>query len=53
VDIHRKPGFDPCELFVTSRVRAGLRLLPKRIGLRYRMDDFHDWPRGILGQRAG
>jgi hypothetical protein len=38
VDIHRKPGFDPCELFMTSRVRAGMRLLQKRLGLRYRMD---------------
>lgn len=38
VDIHRKPGYDPCELFMTSPIRAGLRLLQKRVGLRYRMD---------------
>lgn len=38
VDIHRKPGYDPCELFMTSPVRAGLRLLQKKIGMRYRMD---------------
>ena len=38
VDIHRKPGFDPCELFMTSRPRAGLRLLQKMLGFRYRMD---------------
>lgn len=38
VDIHRKPGYDPCELFMTSTVRAGLRLLQKKIGMRYRMD---------------
>lgn len=38
VDIHRKPGYDPCELFLTSRVRAGARLLQKKLGLRYRMD---------------
>lgn len=38
VDIHRKPGYDPCELFMTSSVRAGLRLLQKKIGMRYRMD---------------
>ena len=22
VDIHRKPGYDPCELFMTSKLRA-------------------------------
>jgi predicted AlkP superfamily pyrophosphatase or phosphodiesterase len=38
VDIHRKPGFDPCELFATSRVRAALRLAQKLAGFRYRMD---------------
>ncbi|MEL6898819.1 MAG: alkaline phosphatase family protein, partial [Planctomycetota bacterium] len=38
VDIHRKPGYDPCELFMTSRVRAALRLLQKKVGMRYRMD---------------
>jgi len=38
VDIHRKPGYDPCELFMTSPVRAGLRLLQKKLGMRYRMD---------------
>jgi len=38
VDIHRKPGYDPCELFMTSRWRAAARLLQKRIGFRYRMD---------------
>ncbi|MEM6471323.1 MAG: alkaline phosphatase family protein, partial [Planctomycetota bacterium] len=38
VDIHRKPGYDPCELFMTSKMRAGLRLLQKKIGMRYKMD---------------
>ncbi len=38
VDIHRKPGYDPCELFMTSRLRAAARLLQKKLGLRYRMD---------------
>ncbi len=38
VDIHRKPGYDPCELFMTSPFRAGMRLLQKKIGMRYRMD---------------
>ncbi len=38
VDIHRKPGYDPCELFMTSPVRAALRLVQKKLGMRYRMD---------------
>ncbi len=38
VDIHRKPGYDPCELFMTSPWRAAARLLQKKLGLRYRMD---------------
>lgn len=43
VDIHRKPGYDPLELFVDPalpfpRVRVARRLLAKRLGLRYRMD---------------
>jgi predicted AlkP superfamily pyrophosphatase or phosphodiesterase len=38
VDIHRKPGYDPCELFMTSKVRAAGRLLQKKLGFRYRMD---------------
>ncbi len=38
VDIHRKPGYDPCELFMTSKPRAMLRLAQKKLGFRYRMD---------------
>ncbi|MGH0037543.1 MAG: alkaline phosphatase family protein [Myxococcota bacterium] len=38
VDIHRKPGFDPCELFGTSTVRPLLRLGQKALGFRYLMD---------------
>ncbi|MGV3482986.1 MAG: alkaline phosphatase family protein [Planctomycetaceae bacterium] len=38
VDIHRKPGYDPCELFMTSKFRAMGRLAQKKLGLRYRMD---------------
>lgn len=38
VDIHRKPGYDPCELFATSRVRALARVAQKKLGFRYRMD---------------
>lgn len=38
VDIHRKPGYDPCELFMTSKLRAAFRLAQKKLGFRYRMD---------------
>lgn len=38
VDIHRKPGYDPCELFMTSKWRAAMRLAQKKLGYRYRMD---------------
>lgn len=38
VDIHRKPGYDPCELFMTSKLRAATRLMQKKLGFRYRMD---------------
>jgi predicted AlkP superfamily pyrophosphatase or phosphodiesterase len=43
VDIHRKPGYDPAELFLdpalkAPRLRLARRLLQKRLGFRYRMD---------------
>jgi predicted AlkP superfamily pyrophosphatase or phosphodiesterase len=43
VDIHRKPGYDPCELFVDPRlrlpaVRVARRLAQKKLGFRYLMD---------------
>ncbi len=38
VDIHRKPGYDPCELFKTSTTRAVFRVAQKKLGLRYKMD---------------
>jgi predicted AlkP superfamily pyrophosphatase or phosphodiesterase len=38
VDIHRKPGYDPVELFATSKLRAVARLAQKKLGFRYRMD---------------
>jgi predicted AlkP superfamily pyrophosphatase or phosphodiesterase len=38
VDIHRKPGYDPVELFMTSRLRAAARLAQKKLGFRYKMD---------------
>jgi predicted AlkP superfamily pyrophosphatase or phosphodiesterase len=43
VDIHRKPGYDPCELFLDpaqplAKAKIGLTLLKKKMGLRYYMD---------------
>ena len=43
VDIHRKPGYDPAELFVDPTLKApmakvGLRVLQKKLGFRYLMD---------------
>jgi predicted AlkP superfamily pyrophosphatase or phosphodiesterase len=43
VDIHRKPGYDPAELFLDPAIRlpklkVGLALLKKTLGFRYLMD---------------
>jgi predicted AlkP superfamily pyrophosphatase or phosphodiesterase len=43
VDIHRKPGFDPVELFIDPqlrfpKLRIAYRLLQKSLGFRYLMD---------------
>ena len=43
VDIHRKPGYDPAELFVDPSItlpkaRIGWKLLRKMLGFRYLMD---------------
>ena len=38
VDIHRKPGYDPCELFITSKLRAMRKVAQKKLGFRYSMD---------------
>jgi predicted AlkP superfamily pyrophosphatase or phosphodiesterase len=43
VDIHRKPGFDPVELYIDPEIRipqakVGLTLLKKQLGFRYLME---------------
>ena len=43
VDIHRKPGYDPVELFVDPKIKfpklkVGAKLLKKKLGFRYLMD---------------
>lgn len=42
VDIHRKPGYDPAELFFDpadrlAKAKAGVNLVKKKVGLRYAM----------------
>jgi predicted AlkP superfamily pyrophosphatase or phosphodiesterase len=58
VDIHRKPGYDPAELFLASerigtKLRIGWRLAQKLLGFRYLMDviPLHgDWVKGSHGR---
>lgn len=43
VDIHRKPGYDPVELFIDPKIplaplKVGFRLAQKALGFRYLMD---------------
>jgi predicted AlkP superfamily pyrophosphatase or phosphodiesterase len=43
IDIHRKPGYDPCELFFDPKLwqpklRAGWRLLQQKLGFRILLD---------------
>jgi predicted AlkP superfamily pyrophosphatase or phosphodiesterase len=43
VEIHRKPGYDPAELFFNPadpmvKAKAGLNLVKKKVGLRYTMN---------------
>jgi len=38
VDIHKKPGYDPVEMFITSKLRVAYKLMRKKLGLRYVMD---------------
>ncbi len=43
VDIHTKPGYDPAELLIDPQIsfpklKAGARLLQKKLGFRYNMD---------------
>ena len=60
VDIHRKPGYDPCELFldpklVAPKLRIARRLLAKKLGFRTLFDVISLDPslvRGSHGLRA-
>jgi predicted AlkP superfamily pyrophosphatase or phosphodiesterase len=58
VEIHRKPGYDPAELFLdpadgTAKARAALGLVRKKVGLRYAMNVVPldgRWVRGTHGR---
>lgn len=57
VEIHRKPGYDPAELFLDpgdSRVklRAGLALARKKLGLRYTMNVIPLDPASVRGSHG-
>ncbi len=57
VDIHRKPGFDPSELFLDPKLRApkariATRLLRKKLGFRYRMDVISTDPSMVRGSHG-
>ncbi len=57
VDIHRKPGYDPCELFVDPALhfpalRVARRLAQKKLGFRYLMDVIPRDPRLVRGSHG-
>lgn len=54
VDIHKKPGYDPAELFLDPadklvKAKAGLNLLKKKVGLRYTMNVVPMDPKCVKG----
>ncbi|WP_347331995.1 alkaline phosphatase family protein [Marinimicrobium locisalis] len=57
VEIHRKPGFDPCELFFDPKLRfpklkAAQRVAQKKLGLRYVMDVIAVAPELVKGSHG-
>ncbi len=57
VDIHRKPGYDPAELFIDARLRfpklrVARRLLQKKLGMRYLMDVIGTDPTLVKGSHG-
>jgi predicted AlkP superfamily pyrophosphatase or phosphodiesterase len=52
VDIHKKPGYDPVEMFMSSKLRAGYKLLRKKSALRYVMDVIPLDPRLVIGSHG-
>jgi len=52
VDIHKKPGYDPVEMFMSSKLRAAYKLLRKKSALRYVMDVIPLDPRLVKGSHG-
>jgi len=52
IDIHRKPGYDPCELFMTSKLKAAGRLLQKKLGFRTKFDIVDTNPMLVRGSHG-
>lgn len=57
VDIHRKPGYDPAELFLVNegigtKLKIGWRLLQKALGFRYLMDVIPTEPSRVKGSHG-
>ena len=57
VEIHRKPGYDPAELFFdpddrSAKARAALSLVRKKVGLRYAMSVVPLDPRWVRGSHG-
>lgn len=54
VEIHKKPGYDPRELVFApgGKARAGLALLKKKLGLRYRMNAVGTDPSVVKGSHG-
>ena len=57
VDIHRKPGYDPAELFVDPalrfpKLRLARRLLQKKLGFRYLVDVIGTDPSQVRGSHG-
>ena len=57
VDIHRKPGYDPCELFTDAKLalpalRVARRLTQKKLGFRTLMDVVSQDPSQVRGSHG-
>lgn len=57
VDIHKKPGYDPCELFVDPKLRFPMvkiigKVLRKKLGFRYVMDVISMEPKQVKGSHG-
>lgn len=57
VDIHAKPGYDPAEMLLDPgipfpKLKAGLRLLQKKLGFRYIMDLIPTEGSGVKGSHG-